>query len=88
MPFLFERRFGIRAFDYWYGYSTCQIELMAMDGPVVDYGGKDKKKGSMMASRSEVESLNELTDEWKKKRNGRSFVGQKVVLNDFLNQKI
>lgn len=88
MPFLLERRFGIRAFDYWYGYSACQIELMVMDQPVIDYGGKDKKRGSMMASRAEVEALDELTEAWEKKRQGRSFVGKKVDLNDFLKQKV
>ena len=87
-PFLFERRFGIRAFDYWYGYSACLIDLMAMDQPVIEYSSKDKKKGSMMASRSEVDSLNELTEAWENKRKGKSFVGQKVDLGDFLNQKM
>ena len=88
MPFLFERRFGVRAFDYWYGYSACQIELMVMDQPVIDYGSKGKKKGSMMASRSEVESLDELTEAWKNKRQGRSFVGQKVKLDEFLKENV
>ena len=87
MPFLFERRFGIRAFDYWYGYSACQIDLMVMDQPVIDYG-KDKKKGSMMATRAEVEALDELTEAWEKNRNGKTFVGQTFDLNEFLQQKI
>ena len=87
MPFLFERRFGIRAFDYWYGYSACQIDLMVMDQPVIDYSG-GKKKGSMMATRAEVDALDELTEAWEKKRQGKRFVGQTVDLNDFLTQKI
>lgn len=87
MPFLFERRFGIRAFDYWYGYSICQIELMMMDQPVIDYG-TEKKKGSMMATKSEVEELDALQAAWEAKRQGRSFVGQKVNLNDFVKGSI
>lgn len=42
----------------------------------------------MMATKGEVNELDELTEKWKKSRNGRSFVGKKVDLNDFLQQKI
>lgn len=87
-PFLFERKFGIRAFDYRYGYSTCQIELMIMDQPVIDYNGKDGKKGSMMASKSEVQELDELQAAWEAKRQGRRFVGRKVSLSDFVKRKV
>lgn len=59
-----------------------------MDQPVVDYGGKNKKKGSMMASKSEVQELDDLQAAWEKKRQGKRFVGQKVNLNDFVNGKI
>ena len=85
MPFLFERRFGIRAFDYWYGYSANQIDLMVMDHPVINYG-KDKKPGSMIATKSEVEELNELQEAWERKHKGKSRVGQKVSLGEFLKQ--
>ena len=61
---------------------------MVMDQPVIDYGGKAKKKGSMMASRAEVDALNELTEAWENKRQGRSFVGQKVSLSEFLRQEV
>lgn len=88
MPFLFERRFGIRAFDYWYGYSACQIDLMVMDQPVIDYSGDKNRRGSMMATRAEVDALDELTEAWEQKRQGKTFVGQKVSLDDFLKQKV
>jgi len=87
MPWLLERKFGIRAFDYWWGYTSCEIELMVMDQPVISYG-KSKNKRSMMASRKEVDELEQLQQKWEKKRNGRTFVGQKVDLGEFLNQKI
>lgn len=41
-PWLFERKFFIKAYDYWYGYSKAQIELMMIDQPITVYP-KDKK---------------------------------------------
>lgn len=56
-----------------------------MDGVVIDYGSsKDKKKGSMMATRSEVAELDELQSEWEKKHRGRSSVGKKMDLSEFM----
>jgi len=60
---------------------------MVMDQPMIDYG-KDKKRGSMMATKSEVQALDDLTEAWEKKRNGRTFVGRKVDLNEFLKEDI
>ncbi len=85
---MFERHFGIRAFDYWYGYSMCQIELMVSDQPVIEYNYKERKGGSMMANKAEIQELDDLTSAWEKKRNGKSFVGQKVDLNDFVKGNI
>ena len=59
---------------------------MVMDQPVIDYGGK--KKGSMMATRSEVAELDELTSAWENSRGGMTFVGKKVNLDEFVNEKI
>ena len=88
-PFLFERRFGIRAFDYWYGYSSVQIDLMVMDQPVIDYNcKKNNGRKSMMATKQEMEELEALQKAWDKKRNGRTFAGKKISLNDFVNGKI
>lgn len=85
---MLERKFGIKAFDYWWGYTTAQIELMVMDQPVVDYGHDKKKKGSMMASRAEVEEMERLSEEWSSRRNGKTFVGQTVNLSEFVGQKM
>ena len=85
---MFERRFGIRAFDYWYGYSQCQIDLMVADQPVIDYNYKDRKGGSMMANKAEIQELDDLTAAWENKRKGKSFVGQTVDLADFVKGNI
>ena len=59
---------------------------MAMDQPVIDYSGK--KKGSMMATRSEVAELDDLVSAWDKAREGRSFVGRKVNLDEFTKENV
>lgn len=74
---MFERRFGIAAYDYWWGYSKAQIELMIADQPFVSY--KRKKKVTKA-------SLDKMYDEWEKKKNERGgFVGKKIDLNNFFN---
>ena len=90
MPWLFERRFGIRAFDYWWGYTTAQIELMVMDQPVVDYGHDKGKKGkkSMIATKKEEDELNDLVAAWQRDRQGKSYVGKTFSLGDFLEGKV
>ena len=57
---------------------------MVTDSPVIDYGSDKRKKGSMMASRSEVNELNALSDTWHRRRNGRSFVGKEMSLGEFM----
>lgn len=90
MPWLFERRFGIRAFDYWWGYTASQIDLMAMDGPVLDYGNNKKKGGkkSMIATKEEENEMKALVEAWNKDRQGKSYVGKTFSLNDFMNGKV
>ena len=75
--FLFERKYGIAAYDYWWGYTSCQIELMIMDQPIISSGMPKKKK----AMRAEMD---ELSDAWYEKCRGRTVVGKKVDLNEFL----
>lgn len=84
-----ERHFGIKAFDYWWGYSACQIELMIIDMPLIDYNfKKNNGKKSMIATKAEEEEMDALQKAWDNKRNGRSFVGKTVNLNEFVQDKI
>lgn len=68
----------MRAYDYWWGYSSAQIDLMVADQPLVVYPKKDRK---MTKKRAEAAYA-----EWKerKKAEGGSLVGKKVSLADFL----
>ena len=88
-PWLFERRFGIRAFDYWWGYTSCEIDLMTIDQPVIDYNyKKNKGKKSMIATQKEGEEMEALNKAWEEKRKGRTYVGSTFSLNEFVAGKI
>ena len=87
-PFLLERKFGIAAYDYWYGYSSCQIDLMLIDQPVIDYGSSEKKsEKSMFGTREEYDEMEALVDAWEA-QNSESMVGKKVDLNEFMKKKV
>ena len=82
-----ERKFGIAAYDYWYGYSSAQIDLMVMDGPVIDYGTR-KEKG-MGNSQADVDEMEALADAFaKKKAEEGSMVGETFKLDDFVKGKV
>lgn len=51
----------VRGYDYWWGYTMAQIELMAVDVPMVVYG-KDKK-----FSTPSKEALEESAKRWQDK---------------------
>ena len=88
-PWLFERRFGIRAFDYWWGYTSCEIDLITIDQPVIDYNyKKNKSKKSMIATQKEVDEMEALNKAWEEKRKGRTYVGGTFSLNEFVVGKI
>ena len=62
---------------------------MVMDGPVIDYNTKpERKKGSMMASKREVDELDALQAAWEAKRKGKSFVGETFSLDGFLKKEM
>lgn len=78
---------GIREYGWRFGYTSAQIDLMVVDQPVISYKD-EKKKRSMMASKSEVDELDALTEAWQKKRKGKSFAGDKFSLEEFMEKKI
>ena len=77
---MFERKFGIRAYDYWWGYTIAQIELMAIDQPLVSYKDKDRIPSK--------EKMERIAKQWAGERAGRkSLVGKEINLGEFLNNK-
>ena len=77
--FLFERRLGARAYDYWWGYTAAQIELMVTDVPIVRYKGDGAKKHG----RKEMDAL---ADAWAARRKGKTLKGEKVSLSEWLKE--
>ena len=89
MPWLFERKFGIRAFDFWWGYTFCEIDLMTIDQPVIDYSNqKQSGKNSMILSKKEEDEMTSLVAEWNADRKGKSYAGRTFSLDDFMNGKV
>lgn len=74
---MFERRFGVRAYDYRWGYTKAQIELLAADQPLVLYK-KDKAKS---VTKSEAD---DLADKWAQKHKKRES-GEKILLSDIFS---
>lgn len=75
--------YRVKAWDYWWGYTSAQIELMVTDAPLVVYD-TDKKddKGFKKATRK---SVSEARKQWEEKygENG----GKSVKLSDILAGK-
>lgn len=70
------------AYDYWWGYTAAQLELMAVDQPVVVYKKAAKDKAPSK------EKMMKLAERWKKERAGRkSYVGREVSLSEILSNK-
>lgn len=68
----------IRAWNYWWGYTSAQIDLMIADGPIIVYHNKNKVKKH---SKAEMDAL---VEQWKRKRAEQEARGEKINLNSFL----
>lgn len=77
-PFLFERRFGVRAYDYWNGYTIAQINLMVADQPLVVYPKNKEAKPTK-------KKMDDAYERWAARKKGeQSMLGKEVSLKDFL----
>lgn len=66
----------MKAYDYWWGYTAAQIELMAVDQPLVVYK-KDKKKVTK-------KDMDKVYEEWENRKH-KFKPGETINLNDYLN---
>lgn len=84
--FLFHRKYFIASYDYWWGYSSAQIDLMVADQPLVIYPKTKKESGT---KKHTLKEMDDLYDRWmeKKKKEG-SLVGKKISLADYLNNEL
>lgn len=78
-----ERRYGIRAYDYWWGYTSAQIDLMIADQPLVVY---PKDKGEKKAPTRKT--MDDFADKWMAKKQGKTLSGQKISLDEYLRNGI
>ena len=83
-PFLFERRYGIAAYDYWWGYSSAQIDLMTIDQPLVVYPKDDDNKPKEHTQKK----MDDFYERWAAKKKGTTMAGKKISLGDYLSNKI
>ena len=70
----------MRAYDYWDGYTSAQIELMMIDQPITVYP-RDKDK-PRKHTREEIERIREA---WEKKHGESGRMGEHVSLGEFLS---
>lgn len=72
-PHLFCTRYGVRAYNYWNGYTRAQIKLMTLDMPVVSYGKPKEKDGK---TRLTSKQAADMWSEWERQRGGESLAGK------------
>ena len=79
----------MRAYDYWWGYTSAQIDLMVADGPVVAYR-KDKKRLNADGSRKHTaKEMDDLWDRWvEKKKTEGSMAGKKIDLGAWMRGEV
>lgn len=75
--FLFMSRFGVRAYDYWWGYTKAQIHLMTIDAPISTYKSKDKNPTAA--------EMSALSEEWRKRKGNGTRTGRKLTIGELFN---
>lgn len=78
----------MKAYDYWWGYTAAQIDLMAIDQPMVSYKKRDRRNADG-SKKHTLKEMDDLYDRWaaRKEKEG-SVVGQTINLKDYLNNKV
>lgn len=71
----------MRAYDYWYGYTAAEIELMSIDQPLVSYNNKKKEE------KHTTEELNATMEEWERTHGSYELKGEKVSLSELFGHK-
>ena len=76
------------AYDYWWGYTSAQIDLMVADQPLIVYK-KEKKRNADGSVKHTAEEMDKLWDDWmKKKEKEGSMVGKKINLGEWLRGEV
>ena len=80
---MFETRFFIKAYNYWWGYTAAQIELMALDMPLVSYS--HTKKDDDAFKNPTKKKMQDFYERWKAMRGGKTFAGGQYSVEDIFN---
>lgn len=77
----------MRAYDYWWGYTSAQIDLMVADQPLIVYKKEPKRNADGSVKHTKAE-MDKLWNDWlKKKEREGSLVGKKINLGEYLSEK-
>ena len=74
---------NIPMYVYYWVMTAAQIELMAMDTPVVSYNHKKDKESEPTKA-----EMDKLTERWMQRKKEREEKGLKVNLSDFLRKGV
>jgi len=77
----------VERYEYLWGYTIAQIELMMYDAPVVKYKRDDegKPKPGQEGFKRTAEQAQAAYEKWKKRREDEKKQGIKMDLGAFLN---
>lgn len=75
----------VKAYNYWWGYTSAQIDLMVADSPIIVYN-KDKKKDKYGTKKHTKREMDELVAKWNSLKTEREERGEKLDLNSFLGK--
>ncbi len=67
--------------EYYWGYTSAQVELASADAPFVAYAKRDKPKAGEPGFKSSPEQIRRDYDKWLERKKNRKF-----SLQSFLNQ--
>lgn len=74
----------MRAYDYWWGYTSAQIDLMVSDQPLIVYK-KEKKCNADGSVKHTKKEMDDLYDRWAARKAAEgSMAGKKISLSEWL----
>ena len=82
MPrYLFFGLYRIPMYEYYWGHTTAQIELIDIDAPILCYAKRDKNDGLKPGDKGykpDARKLDKTVEQWKKRKAAREARGFKL----------
>lgn len=70
-------------YDYWWGLTAAEVELMAIDQPLVVYDHKEKEGGKKKFKKANPLDVIRAKREWEEKYKGREDEKIKIDFSQF-----